>query len=39
MLRLAGGVIYWMVKFLKELALSTCEAEIRSIAAGKKAIK
>jgi hypothetical protein len=39
MLRLAGGLILWMVKLLKEFALSTCEAEIRSIAAGKEAVK
>jgi hypothetical protein len=39
MLRLAGGLILWMVKLLKEFALSTCEAEIRSIAAGNEAVK
>jgi hypothetical protein len=38
-MRLAGGLILWMVKLPKEFALSTCEAEIRYIAAGKEAVK
>jgi hypothetical protein len=39
MLQLVGGLILWMAKLLKEFSLSTCEAEIRSIAAGKEAVK
>jgi hypothetical protein len=39
MMRLAGGLILWMVKLLNEFALSTCEAEIRSIAAAKESVK
>jgi hypothetical protein len=39
MMRLAGGLIFWMAKLLKEFALSICEAEIRSIAAGKEAVE
>jgi len=35
----AGGALMWASKFIKEYALSTCESEIRAIAAGQPAIK
>ncbi len=34
-----GGPIYWYSKFIKEYALSSCESEIRAIAAALPAIK
>jgi hypothetical protein len=35
----AGGAIVWFSKFIKEYALSSCESEIRAIAAALSAIK
>jgi hypothetical protein len=35
----AGGLLVWFSKFIKEYALSTCESEIRAIAAAFVAIK
>ena len=36
---LAAGALIWMSKFIKEYALSSCESEIRAIAAALPAIK
>jgi hypothetical protein len=39
MAMLAAGLLLWAVTLVKELALSTCEAEVRAIGAAKQAIK